>query len=212
MGLLVRSPAGTWAPIYPVFQFSGSPVGATRPSLVLDETNRRVYFFYSTSQTDIYYKASDMDTIAFPPTGAGTPFMLTGTNPVGAGLNDPTGCKQNPDPGTGILLMASTSETSRYWHNWISLPAPRPHVAIAAPADGAHVPAGTPVAFAGSAVSATDGVINGQLRWTSSRDGQIGSGAGFSAVLSPGTHRITATATDGSRLTGTAAVTVTVGP
>jgi hypothetical protein len=74
--------------------------------------------------TDIYYKASSMDAIAFSPTVA-TLFMSSGTTPsVTGSLNDPAGAKQNLDPTTGLLVLAATSDTNRYWHNWVYLPAP----------------------------------------------------------------------------------------
>src|SRR3989442_4264358 len=86
-------------------------------------------------------------------------------------------------------LPISTSETDHYWHNWIYLPSPRPTVAIGAPADGLKVRPGEPVAFAAMAPSATEGVASTRLRWTSSRDGQTGTGAGFMTTgLSPRVH------------------------
>jgi hypothetical protein len=121
VGLLVRSQAGVWSSVYTVANFDERP---TRPICVLDEVNRRVYVFYSSAMSDIYYKVTSMDAVAFSP-ATGTPFILSGTHPTAtAGLNDPTTAKQNLDPSTGILVLASTSETDRYWHNWVYLPTP----------------------------------------------------------------------------------------
>jgi hypothetical protein len=120
IGLLVRSAAGVWSRLYAVANFDERP---SRPICVLDEVNRRVYVLYSSALSDIYYKVSDMNAIAFPTTDRGTPFMLSGTSP-NQGLNDPTSAKLGPDPTSGILILASTSETNRYWHNWISRPTP----------------------------------------------------------------------------------------
>jgi hypothetical protein len=150
-----------------------------------------------------------MDAIAFPLTRAGTPFMVSGTHPAN-GLNDPTSSKQNPDPSTGILVLASTTETDRYWHNWVYLPAARPTVTITAPAGGARLRAGTSVALSGTALSSLDGVITSRLQWISSRDGRLGTGGLVTTTLSAGTHTITASVTDGTRLTGVATITVTV--
>jgi hypothetical protein len=118
----VRSATGTWSPLYKVVDFQDD---ATRSICILDEANRRVHVIYSIGMSDIYYKTSSMDAVAFPATGKGTPLMLSGTNPVGTtGLNDPTSSKQNPTPASGIPVLASTSETNRYWHGWIALPTP----------------------------------------------------------------------------------------
>ena len=46
--------------------------------------------------------------------------------------------------------------------------------------------------------------------WTSSVDGQIGTGGSFSKALSVGTHTITAKATDPAGKTGQAMITITV--
>jgi hypothetical protein len=109
VGLVVRSPAGEWSPMYMVADRGSSP---TRPLCVLDEAARQVYVFYSNSQSAVYYKASSMDDIAFP-TGPGTAFIASD----GLGeINNPTGTKQNVDLATtGIVVLASGSE--HYWHN-----------------------------------------------------------------------------------------------
>ena len=67
-----------------------------------------------------------------------------------------------------------------------------PTANISAPADGTSVASGTSISFAGSANDTEDGNISGSLSWTSSIDGNIGSGASFNATLSDGTHTITA--------------------
>ena len=86
-----------------------------------------------------------------------------------------------------------------------------PTVTISQPKDGTTVTAGTAITFKGSASDTEDGTLTTSLRWTSSRDGQIGTGASFSKVLSAGTHTITASVTDSGGLTGTATISVTVG-
>ncbi|MCL4559161.1 MAG: S8 family serine peptidase [Chloroflexi bacterium] len=85
-----------------------------------------------------------------------------------------------------------------------------PSVTITSPANGASFAAGTSIAFAGSASDAEDGDLTGSLVWTSSLDGQIGIGGSFSAVLSAGTHTVTASVVDSGGLTGSASITVTV--
>ena len=87
----------------------------------------------------------------------------------------------------------------------------RPDVAITSPADGTNATVTDPLNFAGTAVDAQEGDLAASLVWTSSLDGLIGTGAGFSLEsLSIGTHLITATATDGDGHTGSAEITVAV--
>ena len=86
-----------------------------------------------------------------------------------------------------------------------------PVVDIGSPTDGAHYDSGASVSFAGTAVDKQEGDLSARLIWTSSRDGDLGTGPGFSRVLSPGTHTISASATDSSFKTGSDWVTITVG-
>ena len=83
-----------------------------------------------------------------------------------------------------------------------------PTVAISTPSNNASYPANTTVSFSGSASDTTDGNLSSSLVWTSSLDGQIGTGASFSRTLSAGTHTITARATDSGGLSGSAQITV----
>jgi hypothetical protein len=88
-----------------------------------------------------------------------------------------------------------------------------PVVTIAAPAAGALIFAGNSVTFTGTASDVTQGDLSASLRWFSSLDGQIGTGASFSTVaLSQGSHLVTASVTDASGLTGAAHHTVLVRP
>jgi hypothetical protein len=87
-----------------------------------------------------------------------------------------------------------------------------PSVSITSPADGASFPSGTSISFSGSASDPEDGDLTGSLVWTSSLVGQIGTGGSFSAVLSDGTHTITASATDSGGLNSSASITVVVQP
>jgi chitodextrinase len=86
-----------------------------------------------------------------------------------------------------------------------------PSVSISAPQSGATVAQGSPVSFAGSASDTQDGDVSPSLAWSSSIDGPIGTGAGFTtSSLSLGTHTITARVTDSGGLTGSAQITLTV--
>jgi len=86
-----------------------------------------------------------------------------------------------------------------------------PSVSITSPEDGAKFNSGESISFAGSASDTEDGDLTANLVWTSDLDGQIGTGGSFSAVLSDGTHVVTAEATDSGDLTGSDSITVTVG-
>jgi hypothetical protein len=85
-----------------------------------------------------------------------------------------------------------------------------PGSAIGSPTNGASFASGTPISFSGSATDAEDGDLTASLVWTSSLDGQIGTGGFFSAVLSSGTHIITTTVSDSGGLTSSNAITITV--
>jgi hypothetical protein len=205
IGLLVRSAAGTWAPMYHIGTVAQNP---TRPLCYLDEVRRRVHVFYSLNTTAIYTKSSSMDTIAFPdPTGPGTPFMAASS---AGDINNPTGSKQNVSPSTGYVSVASAPGSSFYYHNAVE-PKGMPVVTITRPADGAKFARNSSVSFTGSALSYTDGVVSNNLTWTSNRDGLFHTGANFStSSLSEGVHVITAAVTDSMGVVGSRTITVTV--
>jgi uncharacterized protein YjdB len=87
-----------------------------------------------------------------------------------------------------------------------------PTASITSPTGGASYAVGETITFTGSGTDQEDGDLTGAaLTWTSSLDGQIGSGTSFSKDdLSVGAHTITLTATDSENNTGNATVTITV--
>jgi hypothetical protein len=86
-----------------------------------------------------------------------------------------------------------------------------PTVTITSPAAGASFVQGTSVSFAGSATDTEDGNVTTSLTWTSSINGQIGTGGSFStSSLSVGSHTITATATDSGSLQGSATRSISI--
>ena len=87
-----------------------------------------------------------------------------------------------------------------------------PIVTISSPENNASFPSATSISFSGSVTDAEDENLIASLTWTSNLDGQIGTGSTFSAVLSDGTHTITASVTDSGGLTGNASITVVVEP
>ena len=86
-----------------------------------------------------------------------------------------------------------------------------PTASISAPSDGSSFDVGTSVSFSGSANDAEDGDLSSSLSWSSSLDGNIGSGASVNtSSLSVGTHTITASVSDSGGLSGSDAITVTI--
>jgi chitinase len=86
-----------------------------------------------------------------------------------------------------------------------------PNLSVISPQVGASFLSADTITFSGSAIDVEDGdLIEGALVWTSSIDGQIGTGKAAQASLSPGVHTITLTATDSGGASNTATVTVTV--
>ncbi|MEO8334225.1 MAG: PKD domain-containing protein [bacterium] len=87
-----------------------------------------------------------------------------------------------------------------------------PSVSISSPAPNASVAAGTSVTFSGSATDPEDGVLSGtSMVWTSSRDGQIGTGVSFATTsLSIGAHIITLTAKDAQNAAAVVTRNITV--
>jgi hypothetical protein len=85
-----------------------------------------------------------------------------------------------------------------------------PAVSIVSPSSALTVNAGTAITFIGSATDAQDGVISGNLRWSSNLSGSLASTDRFTTTLSTGTHTITAAITDSGGLSAYQNVQVTV--
>ncbi len=86
-----------------------------------------------------------------------------------------------------------------------------PTVEISSPGDGSTFGSGATISFEGTATDTEDGDITWDLVWESDRDGTIGSGGSFPAVLSDGVHVITASVTDSGGKPGDDSSTITVG-
>jgi subtilisin len=85
-----------------------------------------------------------------------------------------------------------------------------PTVSIETPADGASFDSGYSITFTGSVSDIEDADLTSSIAWTSSKDGQIGTGGSPITTLTDGTHTITATVTDSGGLTGSDSITITV--
>lgn len=121
------------------------------------------------------------------------------------------GVAQDSDQG-----LATLNDPDDYWENigWAGTP-PSPNdaptVSITSPADGSTFDSGATIDFAGTASDKEDGDLTASLVWTSSIDGQIGTGGSFSATLSDGNHTVTASVTDSGGKTGSDSISITVG-
>ena len=87
-----------------------------------------------------------------------------------------------------------------------------PTATIITPTNGSSSVQNSNVVFSGAGTDTEDGAITGaRLVWTSSRDGQIGTGNFFQlSTLSAGTHTITLTVYDSAGATGTTTVVITI--
>ena len=87
-----------------------------------------------------------------------------------------------------------------------------PTATITSPSDGDSYSQGQSITFSGSGYDAEDGPLSsGSLVWTSSIDGQIGTGTSFTkSDLSVGTHTITLVATDSKGKSGNASINITL--
>jgi len=119
--------------------------------------------------------------------GLGHSSVSTATMNPSLGLCSTSGRTLDADDLAGIerLYPGGTTPTNT-----------APVVTISAPASGSSALEGTSVSFAGSASDKEDGNITSGLVWTSSINGQIGTGASFTQSLSAGSHTVTASVTD----------------
>jgi hypothetical protein len=182
--LVVRKPNNTWA--WTTFGTVGDD--HTRPVVLLDTTNRKVYMF-ATSPTScgaIYMKSTSMDNPSFP-TGKGTPFIKSSTYDC---INNATTTKQTVDASTGLVVLASDETKLWYLHNYLDLGSrifPRLIVQTNPSSGQATVPFSTqPVVIAQDALNHTNTSFNGPVTLT------IKSGTGTAGALLTGTATVNA--------------------
>jgi hypothetical protein len=114
-----------------------------------------------------------------------------------------------------VTITASSKGTSGTASLTVTAVAPPegPTATITAPTPGGEFAHTTVITFTGSAVDAFGTPITGgDLRWFSSRQGEIGTGGSFTRTLEPGLHVIRLVATDSNGQTGEATVTIGVLP
>jgi PKD repeat protein len=111
--LLVRSAGGTW---------TAATVGLkrdhhTRAIVELDEVAQEIHVFATSPESGgiIYLKSAPMGSVSFP-AGKGTVVMKDADGK----LNNATSTKQNVSSATGLVVLASSSN-SVYFHQYLSL-------------------------------------------------------------------------------------------
>jgi hypothetical protein len=136
----VRDTAGSWTN----FTVGQVQDHHTRPILLVAEDESRVWVFASQPETggSVYYKTSPLNSISFEP-GLGTLFIASSSD---SAVNNATTTKGPVSHTTGIVVMATDSETRRYLHNELSL-AVAAEVQSFSPTSG---PPGTAVQLTGS--------------------------------------------------------------
>jgi hypothetical protein len=161
INLVVRKPNNTWK----VVPFGYKSDDHTRPVVLLDTTNRKVYMF-ATSPTacgTIYMKSTGMDTPSFS-AGKGTPFIKSATYEC---INNATSTKQTVDASTGLVVLASDEDKFTYLHNYLDLGnAVFPRLIFQTNPSGgqANVPFATqPVVIAQDALNHTNTSFNGPV-------------------------------------------------
>jgi hypothetical protein len=112
----------------------------TRPIVIIDEQNRNLYMFATAPVNGgtIYYKQAPLDRISFA-NGKGTPFIQSSAD---ATVNNATSTKQNVNSASGLVVLASDTNSKYYLHNTLNLSSNNadttaPTVSSVTPADAA---------------------------------------------------------------------------
>ncbi len=110
--------------------YTSSTYSPTRPQMLIDTSNREIYVFTRNKEgtnSNIYYKSTSLDNINFP-SGLGTAFIKSSSDQK---INDPTTTKQNVNSTTGLVVLASDSQSKYYFHNYLVLGGiPEPDIAV----------------------------------------------------------------------------------
>jgi len=90
-----------------------------------------------------------------------------------------------------------------------------PSLTLSSPSNGSTIVEGSAVTFVASATDSQDGNLTPSIRWTGFVNGSssdLGTGSGFTQLLSPGTYSITATVQDSGGMSASRQVGLTVVP
>ncbi len=118
--LLIRRPDATWNEYVACI----AKLNFTRPIVELNQEAGELYFVASTSGTT-YLKTSPLFNISFPD-GYGTPLMRDADVLV---MDNPSSTKQDVSSSTGLVILATSQSTKKYWHSVTQLTPPGPPVA-----------------------------------------------------------------------------------
>jgi len=205
------------------FLVGGPSSGATNGNPTFDQVFNFNPDFQNSGTTGDGVALFDVPCSQVGPTTVPVDAVVYGPNNA-SGLLDETGVAGAPEVGdAGAGSSIERIDLAGNWQvqgnpnpNTTSLPPPTsntpPVVVITAPANASTFTEGTAIAFAGTATDVEDGSLTAGLAWISDLDGAIGTGGSFSAVLSVGTHTVSAAVTDSGGAPGADAVVVTVEP
>jgi PKD domain len=116
-----------------------------------------------------------------------------------------------PPTDTAGLTVNSQYSGQGVTFNNPKVKAKRPRVLISSPASSAQLSADQTLQLVASVQDLQDVPFkDANVSWTSSLQGKLGEGTAITATLQPGTHQITATATNSASKSGSATVTVDV--
>jgi hypothetical protein len=114
ISVLVRSPGGSWL-ARPAGRVGDGP---TRPILVVDNSNRQLYVLSASWSAGVYYKRSPFGRLTF----GGTWNTLISSRSA-PGVDNPTSSKSPVTSRSGLVVLASSQGSHRYYHAVLS-PAP----------------------------------------------------------------------------------------
>ena len=184
------------SPVIAVLGDQSAMDGETQPVTVLVHDN-------DTPLSSLNLSAVSSDPTIVAPSGlvfsgSGTQRTLSVTPVVGSSGN----------VTLDVTVADATSSATESFILSVTLNNP-PAVTVTSPNNGAMFLDTDFVSLQAGATDVEDGDVSASLVWTSSLDGQLGTGASIATPLSEGVHTITATATDSLGKPGSANLTVT---
>jgi chitodextrinase len=203
--VLVRERDGSWTSVV-----AGTVADDhSRPMLLLDETNRTLYFFATAPVSNgvIYYKKSPLDNVSLGP-GRGDPFVKY----TGKYVNNATSTKQPVNATTGIVVLAASGSTDHFYYHAEMGIAARPDVtAPSAPTALTVVASTSSVALSWSASTDNVAVAGYRVFRDNVQVAQVASTSFTDATVQPGqsySYAVSAFDAAGNLSSSSAGVTV----
>ncbi|HEY7560680.1 MAG TPA: hypothetical protein VH650_00755 [Gaiellaceae bacterium] len=103
-----RTAAGSWSS----HQVTDASFGRTRPIVILDEQHNAIRVFEGQTGGAVFMVKSRLGNINFPAHSRGAAVM----SDTGSSVGNPTSTKQNISNTTRLVVLASNTQTKRYWH------------------------------------------------------------------------------------------------